>query len=79
MVKEFDVDPVEPVSGPVSVEVGAEELISVFTKIATGGPGNVYSIGGLSICGIINDALEKMFDDNMWLTFGVRIPGSVSE
>jgi len=32
---------------PVGVEEGAEELELVFAKLTTGGPGNVYSIGGL--------------------------------
>jgi len=63
----------------VGVKAGAEEFVPVFTKLATGGPGNVYSMGGLLICGAIGDAFDQAFDDNMWLTFGVRIPGSVSK
>ena len=71
----------EPVADPmdVGVEAGAEEFMPVSTKLATGGPGNVYSMGGLSICGAIGFAFDQTFDNSMWLTFGVRIPGSVSE
>lgn len=44
---------------PVGVEEGAEELESELTKLATGGPGNVYSMGGLSICLAINNLLDQ--------------------
>jgi hypothetical protein len=51
--------PKELDAGPVD---GAEELELVFTKLATGGPGNVYSMGGLKICVIISDMFARKSD-----------------
>jgi hypothetical protein len=60
VVAEEDCGTEELDADPVGVEEGAEELEPVLTKLATGGPGNVYSMGGLSIC----LAISNLFDPN---------------
>lgn len=47
----------------VGVKEGTEELEPAFAKLATGGPGNVYSMGGLSICVAISNALDQKLDN----------------
>jgi hypothetical protein len=56
VIEELDAD-------AVGVKEGIEELEPVFTKVATGGPGNGYSIGGLYIYVAISDALDQKLDN----------------
>jgi hypothetical protein len=63
-------DPVGIEEGAVGVEEGAEELGLISTRVATGGPGNVYTMGGLSICVAISDISIKIKQENVVHVWG---------